>query len=192
MSTTGNRPPHQNQNSSNNDLNVDVPDEAPPAYELVSGDQTIQSGPQRMDFSGPPPLPDRFQAPAGAPPPQHLSQTPTGGQNIPGVGFGYGGSSGGHGTGQWAPPPSHPATAAYRPPPGPPQNSFSPPPASPSSSAPPPPPPNRPGSSTSVSSVQDTTPTEAPVPGRPLLNKGQLLVYPKGYWCGKCNNTGYK
>lgn len=175
MSTTGSRPPNQNSNN-NNDLNVDVPDEAPPAYELVSGDQTIQAGPQRMDFSGPPPLPDRFQRPAG-PPPQHLQQTPTGGQSIPGVGVGYGG-----GSGQWAPPPSHPANGGYRPPPGPPQQPFSPPPG-----APPPPPPNRPGSSS-----QDMTPTEHPVPGRPLLHKGQLLVYPKSYYCGKCMNTGYK
>lgn len=181
MSTTGNRPPN---NGSSDPLNVDVPDDAPPPYSLASGDQTIQAGPQRMDFSGPPPLPDRFQSPAG--PPQHMHQTPTGGQSIPGVGVGYGG---GGGSGQWAPPPSHPATAAYRPPPGPPQGTFSPPPG-----RPPPPPPNRPGSQSSQSSqqAQDMTPTESPVPGRPLLHKGQLLVYPKSYYCGKCANTGYK
>lgn len=34
-----------------------------------------------MDFSGPPPLPDRFQ---------HLQPTPSGGSPIPGVGVGYG------------------------------------------------------------------------------------------------------
>lgn len=177
--STANRP----QNSNNNDLNVDVPDEAPPPYSAASGDQTLQSGPQRMDFSGPPPLPDRFQnpgyqSPAG-PPPAHLNQTPTGGQSIPGVGVGYGG---GQGSGQWGQPPSHPAAQAYRPPP---QQPYSPPPG-----APPPPPPNRPGSSQSQD--QDMTPTERPVPGRPLLHKGQLLVYPKSYYCGKCANTGYK
>lgn len=30
------------------------------------------------------------------------------------------------------------------------------------------------------------TPTEVPTPGRPLLRGGQLLVYPKGYVCSKC------
>ncbi|XP_006461645.1 hypothetical protein AGABI2DRAFT_193062 [Agaricus bisporus var. bisporus H97] len=35
-------------------------------------------------------------------------------------------------------------------------------------------------------------PTTSPVPGRPLLHQGQLLVYPKGHHCDKCYNTGYK
>lgn len=58
-----------------------VPDEPPPAYEAVSRtDPVVQAGPSRMDFSGPPPLPDRFQ---------NLRPTPTGGYSIPGVGTGY-------------------------------------------------------------------------------------------------------
>ncbi|TFK34061.1 hypothetical protein BDQ12DRAFT_727247 [Crucibulum laeve] len=35
-------------------------------------------------------------------------------------------------------------------------------------------------------------PTRTPVPGRPLLKDGKTLVYPKGYECDKCHNTGYK
>ncbi|KAL0065852.1 hypothetical protein AAF712_007155 [Marasmius tenuissimus] len=38
----------------------------------------------------------------------------------------------------------------------------------------------------------DGRPTTTPIPGHPLLNKGNLLVFPKGYACRKCNNTGYK
>ncbi|WVN85930.1 uncharacterized protein L203_101084 [Cryptococcus depauperatus CBS 7841] len=39
---------------------------------------------------------------------------------------------------------------------------------------------------------QDLSPTEHPTPGRPLLHRGHLLVYPKDFWCPKCGNTGYK
>ncbi|KAJ8591540.1 hypothetical protein M405DRAFT_932076 [Rhizopogon salebrosus TDB-379] len=38
----------------------------------------------------------------------------------------------------------------------------------------------------------DGSPTKAPVPGHPLLNNGNLLVYPSNYTCAKCKNTGYK
>lgn len=192
MSAATGRPP----TSSNDQLNVEVPDDAPPPYSVASQDQTVQAGPQRMDFSGPPPLPDRYRAPHGPPPqgPPPMSQTPTGGQSIPGVGMGYGptGGAGGGGGGGWTspqPPPTHPASMAYRPPPGAPSPQFTPPPQqfSPPPSRPPPPPPNRPGSQAQV-----TTPTQTPTPGRPLLHKGQLLVYPKSYYCGKCMNTGYK
>ena len=32
----------------------------------------------------------------------------------------------------------------------------------------------------------DLTPTESPTPGRPLLNHGMMLVYPKDHFCSKC------
>ncbi|TFK60520.1 hypothetical protein BDN72DRAFT_850461 [Pluteus cervinus] len=38
----------------------------------------------------------------------------------------------------------------------------------------------------------DGRPTTTPVPGHPLLKDGKLLVYPTGYECEKCHNTGYK
>jgi hypothetical protein len=44
---------------------------------------------------------------------------------------------------------------------------------------PPGPPPSKP-------SGDNGRPTETPVPGRPLLNQGKILVYPPGYECDKC------
>lgn len=39
----------------------------------------------------------------------------------------------------------------------------------------------------------DGSPTRTPTPGHPLLNNGQVLVYPnKDFTCIKCKNTGYK
>ncbi|KAH8104120.1 hypothetical protein BXZ70DRAFT_1052744 [Cristinia sonorae] len=38
----------------------------------------------------------------------------------------------------------------------------------------------------------DGTPTTTPVPGHPLLYRGNVLVYPTGHECSKCHNTGYK
>ena len=35
-------------------------------------------------------------------------------------------------------------------------------------------------------SQDDGRPTETPVPGRPLLRHGKVLVYPSGYECPKC------
>ncbi|KAI0718050.1 hypothetical protein C8T65DRAFT_571126 [Cerioporus squamosus] len=77
--------------------------------------------------------------------------------------------------------------------------------SSPSSSsrryAPPPgEPPNRPGKSlpaTPTSPIQegspnDGRPTDRPVPGHPLLHHGKVLVYPAGFECQKCRNTGYR
>ncbi|KXN90351.1 Proline-rich protein HUA1, partial [Leucoagaricus sp. SymC.cos] len=40
--------------------------------------------------------------------------------------------------------------------------------------------------------TEDRSPTTTPVPGRPLLREGKLLVYPRGHMCEKCHNTGYK
>jgi len=38
----------------------------------------------------------------------------------------------------------------------------------------------------------DGAPTKVPTPGHPLLRDGKLLVYPAGFECPKCRNTGYK
>ncbi|KAF8631827.1 hypothetical protein AX15_002195 [Amanita polypyramis BW_CC] len=35
-------------------------------------------------------------------------------------------------------------------------------------------------------------PTTRPMPGRVLLRDGKILVYPNGYTCRKCSNTGYR
>ncbi|EIM79302.1 uncharacterized protein STEHIDRAFT_173171 [Stereum hirsutum FP-91666 SS1] len=40
--------------------------------------------------------------------------------------------------------------------------------------------------------ADDGKPTRQPVPGHPLLNAGNILVYPAGYECRKCHNIGYK
>jgi hypothetical protein len=37
----------------------------------------------------------------------------------------------------------------------------------------------------------DLSPTESPTPGRPLLYHGQMLVYPKGHFCAKCERILY-
>lgn len=82
-------------------------------------------------------------------------------------------------------------TNRYAPPPGPPPG--------------PPPLPGRPkssqghspgmrsASSSPVDGIPDDgSPTKYPKPGHPLLLNGKLLVYPNGYECHKCNNTGFK
>ncbi|KAL1406300.1 hypothetical protein Q8F55_007996 [Vanrija albida] len=164
------RPSPRRQDSLDN-----IPDDAPPAYSEVgaSGDALIDHGPSRMDFSGPPPLPDR------------LTQTATGGQGIPGVGVGYG--------------PVSPATSSpispvggYAAPPLPPPSHGGPPNSQGNGYASPSGPPPQHDRNSAPAEPEDPTPTEAPVPGRPLLRAGQLLVYPKGHWCSKCQNTGYK
>ncbi|KAL7422805.1 hypothetical protein Q5752_002101 [Cryptotrichosporon argae] len=38
----------------------------------------------------------------------------------------------------------------------------------------------------------ETVPTDVPTPGRLLLYKNQLLVYPRGHFCTNCQNTGFK
>nr|XP_019044717.1 hypothetical protein I302_06630 [Kwoniella bestiolae CBS 10118]OCF23647.1 hypothetical protein I302_06630 [Kwoniella bestiolae CBS 10118] len=171
--------------------NDDDPFDPPPAYtpsaaQSTQGETTLDAGPSRMDFSGPPPMPERLE------------------QNITGVGVGFGrrpthelgsqftgttNSIHTQQTGQFQPPalpPRNPSTSSYGggfsapsgPPPGKehiPQDSS-----------------NGAGPSRPSHSTADLSPTEAPTPGRPLLWRGQLLVYPKGFWCHKCNNTGYK
>lgn len=66
-------------------------------------------------------------------------------------------------------------TPFYAPPPHPPSSNFS-----------------RAGSSSTRQAPIDLTPTSTPTPGRPLLNGGKVLHYKPGFWCPKCQNTGYK
>ncbi|KAF8521580.1 hypothetical protein BU17DRAFT_75416 [Hysterangium stoloniferum] len=53
---------------------------------------------------------------------------------------------------------------------------------------------NRPsGLMTENNSISDDNrPTTTPTPGHPLLRGGKLLVYPNGFECSKCHNTGFK
>ncbi|GMK53598.1 hypothetical protein CspeluHIS016_0101840 [Cutaneotrichosporon spelunceum] len=154
-------PPGPPPRPSQDPFNDDVPDDPPPAYEAISGDSTVAAGPRRMDFSGPPPLPDRSE---------RLNPHSTGGYSIPGVGVGYNPSHSSP-VGQ-----SYSSPTRHTPPPG----------------APPPPIPPRHPNTSNPSSQAAFKPTESPVPGHALLHNGNLLVYPKGYWCHKCHNTGYK
>lgn len=199
-------PPQQPDRSDS--LDAAIPDEPPPAYTPAAGaqgDTHLDAGPGRVDFSGPPPMPDRLQPP----PAQHTGGSWNGGghspgpssieANITGVGVGYGRRPE-HELGvqhtEWSNmdlgpnygPTGHPAGSPYAPRPAPPQHpsrtngqlypSPSGLPPTPSSSRP-----NRPNGTTQQ---VDSTPTETPTPGRPLLHHGQLLIYPKGHWCSKC------
>ncbi|KDQ54224.1 hypothetical protein JAAARDRAFT_209380 [Jaapia argillacea MUCL 33604] len=74
--------------------------------------------------------------------------------------------------------PTRPSASRYAPPTGAP-----PPRSSPSTTS-------RAGGASRVE--DDGKPTEVPVSGHPLLRDGKVLVYPTGYECWKCNNTGYK
>jgi hypothetical protein len=204
-------PPSQPARSGSIDDTM-VPDEPPPAYTTVAGhqgDTTLAAGPSRMDFSGPPPLPDRLQAnitgvgvgyePRVHATPSHTS-TPGGAGMSPqqtGSSFHSNNPFGDHN--RPAPPPQHPARydahGSFTPPVGPPPGvpGKNPPPSnagpggfggSPSSNAGPSRPP-LPPSSTSSPAI-DLSPTDIPTPGRPLLRHGQMLVYPKGHFCHKC------
>ncbi|WVR00024.1 hypothetical protein IAU59_007166 [Kwoniella sp. CBS 9459] len=226
---TGPPPTHQAQDPTSLSAD-DIPNDPPPAYTPTAavaapafasstsantaghghGETTLEVGPSRMDFSGPPPLPERLESNItgvgtgyGRRPEHALGSQPTGGSSNYSAWGVHPQSTGG----SWRPPPPphHPAASSssssgYSAPSGPPpsgkdgnnpfsdanqyhsnnnQNGAS---AGPSR---PPPPPQQ-------HQPQDTSPTEAPTPGRPLLHRGQLLVYPKGHWCHKCGNTGYK
>ncbi|KAG7450758.1 uncharacterized protein BT62DRAFT_928036 [Guyanagaster necrorhizus] len=95
--------------------------------------------------------------------------------------------------GRFAPPPGPPphdapplparrnpiSAGGHEPPQGPPPSSG---PSSPHSGPPPAP----------SQARNDGRPTTTPVPGHPLLNNHRLLVYPTGFECDKCRNTGYK
>ncbi|CAL1714515.1 unnamed protein product [Somion occarium] len=51
---------------------------------------------------------------------------------------------------------------------------------------------SQPNESNSNEIPDDGKPTKTPVPGHPLLKDGRVLVYPAGFECQKCHNTGYK
>lgn len=171
-------------------MDVSIPDEPPPAYSSApsqGGDQTVQAGPARMDFSGPPPIPDRFQNQIQTQPQNqgnyYHNQTQME-QQITGVGYGYRPEAGqprlsahytGSSAGGFAPPPNAPPgksdTYGDKPMSSQQTGSSMAGGAGPSRQAPP-----------------DLSPTEIATPGRPLLRKGQLLVYPKNHFCSKCTS----
>lgn len=161
--------PHDARRSAIDDSGAN-PDDPPPAYTPSAGpqgDTVVQAGPSRMDFSGPPPLPDRY--------PSHHIPGPVEAQ-ITGVGMGYGRRDHTHnGEG---------VQEVYASPTGPPPRKtqtgqgvgdlFA----------------DQAGSSSTggagPSRPADVSPTDVATPGRPLLRNGQLLVYPKAYNCQKC------
>ncbi|GAA5868833.1 hypothetical protein JCM1840_005137 [Sporobolomyces johnsonii] len=187
------RPEHPHQQPQ---LLDPIPDEPPPAYEAnpsVNQEQTLEYGPTRPFH--PPPGPPPLHASSYAPPP-----------HPPGVHS--------HSTGAsyhaplsppppTLPPPSFPFWNGSNLTPA--QTGFSegavtrrnsmyaglPPPRPPAQS----PMSNRPVSTPTppLASTPGYGPTESPVPGKPLLHNGMLLVYPVGKdVCYKCSNTGYK
>jgi hypothetical protein len=81
------------------------------------------------------------------------------------------------------PPPQRPSqTGSYgSPPPQPPTNQRQPSHSQPHGQAQ--------SSASSQAGVPDLSPAESPVPGRPLLHRKMLLVYPKGHFCHKCELT---
>ncbi|KAK7472314.1 hypothetical protein VKT23_000434 [Stygiomarasmius scandens] len=197
-------PPRDTNNNTNSAPSVDetLNEELPPAYtpgpDIYQGEQTVQYGPARP-FQQPP-----APAPQHPPPPQHpyLTPHPTGIHpqptgHTPGAGWSTiqshvhsqpqslwrqitdaltdrldnlsvagPSSNSNYGYGYGYNGNSHPPQPyAAGPPP-----SSSPPPQIP----------------------DDGRPTNKPVPGHPLLYDGKLLVYPTGFYCEKCHNTGYK
>ncbi|KAK4056033.1 hypothetical protein OIO90_003028 [Microbotryomycetes sp. JL221] len=177
--------------SSSNPFEDDaVPADPPPAYEAQPGanhEQTLAAGPSRPFMEERP----QFQ--------QHHTQSPplATSLNAPQYPFWNGHQLTPQQTG------FNPASTHYRPPP--PQQSPSW--AQPSHSPPfagsqfapptsPPPPTTTPLRNEATTSNSTPTrkyePTTEPTDGQPLLNQGQLLVYPKGFICSKCSNTGYK
>lgn len=160
-------------------MDVSIPDEPPPAYSSApskGGEQSVQAGPVRMDFSGPPPIPDRFQSQSQSQNNYNQSQME---QQITGVGYGY------------RPEPGQPRLSAHYT--GSSAGGFAPPPNSPpgkSDTYGEKPMNTQPtgGAGPSRPPVPDLSPTEIATPGRPLLRKGQLLVYPKNHFCSKCTS----
>ncbi|KAK4684992.1 hypothetical protein P7C73_g5169, partial [Tremellales sp. Uapishka_1] len=145
-------------------------EEPPPAYTPVANpsqhEVTVSAGPSRMDFSGPPPAPDR----------QAVQQQNNGWGAVQNHNMGSAHSVTPQHTGQYVPPalpPRHPSAQQ--------QSHFQPPQAafsttiqsSPYQSHPPPP------SKVQPSPPTDLTPTTSPTPGRPLLFRNQLLDWKK-------------
>ena len=50
--------------------------------------------------------------------------------------------------------------------------------------------PARQGSHIGTSVPPGQGPSQQPIPGRPLLNDGKVLIYPKGSFCSKCTSLG--
>ena len=153
------QPPTRGHDHDNHLASDGIPDEPPPAYSPAAGPQ------------GDAPFQGGVSTSGGME------------QNITGVGVGYGrrphtsavshhdvqqGWNGGH-IGSSGLPPASTNTNTSRPHPSTSTKASS----SPSGSSRPPPP-------------NDLTPTESPTPGRPLLNHGMMLVYPKAYFCSMC------
>lgn len=173
------RPPNQSTSSSGTQQQAAdpfasdsdaVPNDPPPAYEPQAGvnqEQTLQTGPSRP-----------FQeAPAPSPPQQSTLSAPqypwwNGAQLTPQQ-TGFNPASTPYSNGRYSAPSQSPPLAS------PSSSSYAPP------SAPPPP-------NSSSSAPAKYEPTTQPTDGQPLLNGGRLLVYPKGFICHKCSNTGYK
>lgn len=156
-------------------MDVSIPDEPPPAYSSTpaqhTGESSVQAGPNRMDFSGPPPIPDRFQ--------NQNYNAPQIEQHITGVGYGYRADPAAPQQGGYAPPPDAPPQKT---------NPFSGGNEKGSEKQPMNSQPTGTSSSGAGSSAPDLSPTEIATPGRPLLRKGQLLVYPKNHFCSKCKS----
>jgi len=159
----------------------DIPTDAPPAYTPTAdpsqGEAPLEFGPSRA-FQPPPPQPsltinaNRSESSVSdqpratyAPPPRHPSVI----------------SHSAATANLREPLPQQQQGMTYLPPPGPPpshsssRNEFS----------------NRPSSVGGVPE-NDGRPTTIATPGHPLLREGTLIVYPRGYECSKCHNTGYK
>jgi len=97
---------------------------------------------------------------------------------------------------RYAPPPTPAPSRGYAPPSGAPPPASAPtgsryaPPSTPHpSTSAQRPPTNR---SSNAGSEDDGRPTTSPTPGHPLLRNNRVLIYPKGYSCWKCDNTGFK
>ncbi|CAK5284075.1 unnamed protein product [Mycena citricolor] len=187
--------------SSNSDASLELlSEDMPPAYtlgpDIYQGERSLEYGPARP-FQPPPPQPQLTAGMYSHPPGQQHQQyhpPPPHGWSGPAL--------------QYPPPPMHPSQA----PPGPisdfardfyasgagpstsgNQQQHAPPPGPPSLQqqyAPPPGPP--PVEQKVPSAPDDQRPTTMPTPGHPLLRNGKTLVYPRGYQCHKCSNSGYK
>ncbi|KII87078.1 hypothetical protein PLICRDRAFT_244054 [Plicaturopsis crispa FD-325 SS-3] len=115
----------------------------------------------------PPPLPPRRPSSAGSSVPASAAPVSDFARDFYAAGAGP--SPGSSSTNRYAPPPGPPPTARHRP------------------SA------EQLRSGNGEGSIPDDgRPTRTPKPGHPLLHNGKMLVYPVGYECPKCHNTGFK
>ncbi|KAM0787519.1 hypothetical protein ACM66B_003590 [Microbotryomycetes sp. NB124-2] len=164
------RPPDQGSSSASasdpfaSDADA-LPADPPPAYEAQAGvnhEQTLAAGPSRPFMDEQRPPPPQ-SSPSALNAPQYPFWN---GHNLTAQQTGFNPTAS-----LWRPP-------AHPPPPG--HNSTSQGPSSP------------PAPAGGQAVPTKYAPTTQPTDGQPLLNQGQLLVYPKGFVCPKCSNTGYK